>query len=294
VTASAEDMRPMAEGYAAARDRRSRWITWALLLPLLVFVLFPFYWMALTALKQDADLYSTSGNPFWFNLAPTLDHVRFLISETQFLRWFSNSLLTGLAVSAITILVAVPGGYALSRYDFPLAQALGIGMFLSYLVPQALLFIPLSRMLTSLGLRDSALALILVYPTLTVPFCTWFMMGYLRAIPRQLDEAARMDGCSTLALLWRVIVPLSWPGIVTIGLYAFVMTWQEYLYAITFISASDAKPLPVAATTDLVRGDVYFWGPLMAAALLGSLPTVLVFAFLSRTFVAGMTKGAIK
>jgi multiple sugar transport system permease protein len=269
-------------------------VTWALLLPLLVFVLFPFYWMALTALKQDADLYATSGTPFWFNLAPTLHHIEFLLLETGFLSWLGNSLLVGVAVALITVLVSVPGGYALSRYDFRFTQAIGVGMFLSYLVPQALLFIPLSRSLTVVGLRDSVAALILVYPTLTIPFGTWFMMGYLRGIPRQLDEAARMDGCSTLSLLWRVIVPLAWPGIVTIGLYAFVVTWQEYLYAITFISAKDSKPLPVAATTDLVRGDLYFWGPLMAAALLGSMPAIVVFALLSRTFVAGMTKGAIK
>lgn len=294
MSARAEPAVRQASGYISSRERRSRWVTWALLMPLLIFVLFPFYWMAITALKQDADLYASAGNPFWFNLAPTLSHVRFLLLETSFLRWFGNSILVGFAVAAITVLVAVPGGYALSRYDFRFTQALGVGMFLSYLVPQALLFIPLSRSLSALGLRDSVMALILVYPTLTVPFCTWFMMGYLRGIPRQLDEAARMDGCSTLTLLWRVIIPLSWPGIVTIGLYAFVVTWQEYLYAITFISAKDAKPLPVAATTDLVRGDVYFWGPLMAAALLGSLPAIIVFAVLSRTFVSGMTKGAIK
>jgi len=274
--------------------KSSTFFTWLLLVPLLIFALFPFYWMTLTALKQDADLYASTNNPFWFGMAPTLDHVRFLLTETRFLRWFANSMIVGLCVAGITVLVALPGGYALSRYNFALSRALGIGMFVSYLVPQALLFIPLSRMLNDLGLRDSLFALILVYPTLTVPFCTWFMMGYLRAIPRQLDEAARLDGCSTVSLLLRVIVPLAKPGIVTIALYSFVVTWQEYLYAITFISASESKPLPVAATTDLIRGDVYFWGPLMAAALLGSVPTVIFFAFLSKTFVAGMTKGAVK
>jgi multiple sugar transport system permease protein len=265
-----------------------------ILAPLLLFTLVPFLWMAQTAIKQDADLYSIDGIPFWFSQWPTVKHIGYLLTETAFLRWLSNSLIVGVLVSAITVVLATLGGYSLSRFNVPLGNVMGVGMFVSYLVPQALLFIPMARVINGLNLQDSLWSLVLVYPTLTVPFCTWFMMGYFRSIPRQLDEAAHIDGASSLQILRRIIVPLALPGILTIGLYSFVVTWQEYLYAITFISSPDSKTLPVAATTDLVRGDVFFWGSLMSAALLGSLPTIVVFAVLSRHFIAGITKGALR
>lgn len=265
-----------------------------ILFPLALFVLIPFVWMLQTALKQDADLYNFEGVPFLFQMAPTLKNVTYLLFETQFLRWFGNSLMVGIIVACITVVLSTLGGYSLSRYNFPLSNAMGIGMFISYLVPQALIFIPLARVMTTLQLQDSLLALILIYPTLTVPFCTWFMMGYFRSIPRQLDEAARMDGADTVQILRRVIVPLAMPGILTVFLYAFVMTWQEYLYAVTLISTPTSKTLPVAATTELVRGDVFFWGSLMSATLIGSLPTILIFSFFSKHFISGITHGAVK
>ena len=265
-----------------------------LLFPLLFFVLVPFLWMAQTAIKQDIDLYSYDGVPFWFNASPTMKHISFLLFETRFLIWLGNSMIVGVAVSAITLVFSTLGGYALSRHSSRLAKFLGIGMFISYLVPQALLFIPLSRVMSQLHLNNTIWSLILIYPTMTVPFCTWFMMGYFRAVPRQLDEAARMDGANTFQMLTRIIIPLAVPGMITIGLYSFVVTWQEYLYAITLISSPESKTLPVAATTDLVRGDVFFWGSLMSAALIGSLPTVIVFSFLAKSFISGITSGAVK
>jgi len=265
-----------------------------LLSPLLVFVLLPFLWMLQTAVKQDTDLYAYDGIPFWFNSAPTLQHLNFLLFETKFASWFTNSMIVGVGVSAITLVFSTLGGYALSRYTTRGTHLMGVGMFLSYLVPQALLFVPLARIMAQLHLNDSIWSLMLVYPTMTVPFCTWFMMGYFRGVPRQLDEAARIDGASTLQVLRRIVIALAVPGMITIGLYSFVVTWQEYLYAITLISTPDSKTLPVAATTDLVRGDVFFWGSLMSATLLGSLPTVLVFSLLAKHFISGITSGAVK
>ncbi len=261
---------------------------------LLLFALFPFYWMLLTTLKQDPDLYSLTGVPFWFNAPPTLAHVRFLFSETLFGRWFVNNVFIGVLVSLITIVIATLGGYGLSRFSFAASNAMGVAMFVSYLVPQALLFIPLSRLMAGFGLSNTLWSLVVTYPTLTVPFSIWFMMGYFRNIPRELDEAALVDGCSPIGVLYRIVLPLSFPGILTIGLYSFVLSWQEYLYAVTFISDSKLKTVAIAATNDLVRGDVYFWGPLMAATLVGSLPTILVFSVFAKYFVSGMTRGAIK
>jgi multiple sugar transport system permease protein len=273
---------------------RYTWKYYLPLIPFLIFAIFPFYWVILASLKQNMDLYSLKGNPFWFNASPTLAHFHYLFTKTMFLRWFGNQIFVSIFVVLITIITSVLGGYSLSRLHFPGGNLYSIGIFLSYLVPPALLFIPLSQVMAMLHLTDSLWSLIFIYPTITVPFSTWFMISYFRGIPRALDDAAMVDGCSRLGLIWRVIVPLSLPGIISVSLYTLVMTWHEILYVMTFISSSALKTVPAAAISDLILGDVYFWGELMSAVILGCLPIVLIFAFLSRYFVAGITRGAIK
>jgi multiple sugar transport system permease protein len=267
---------------------------YAALVMLMVFAAFPFYWMLITAFKTDGDLYNLKSNPYWFNATPTLEHIRYLFEDTLFLQWLSNTAVIGLCVVAITLLVALPAGYSLARMPGRNAETLGIGIFLTYLVPPTLLFLPLSRVISVLGLQDSLWALVLVYPTFTIPFCTWLFMGFFKSIPREIEEAAIVDGCTITGAFVKTVLPVSVPGILTVVIFAFTLTMQEFVYALTFISSSDEKPVTLGVATDLVRGDVFYWGELMAAALIASIPVAIAYTLFLDRFISGITGGAVK
>ena len=255
---------------------------------------FPFYWMLITAFKSNADLYNISNTPFWFNEPPTLEHFRYLFEQTLFARWLLNSLIIGICVVAITLVTAIPAGYALARLAGRNAEALGIGIFLTYLVPPTLLFLPLSRIITLIGLQDSMWSLVLVYPTFTIPFCSWLLMGFFRTVPREIEEAAIVDGCSLFGSFIKMVLPLSLPAILTVVIFTFTLTLQEFVYALTFISSSSQKPITLGVATDLVRGDIFFWGELMAGALIASIPVAIAYNLFLDRFIAGITGGAVK
>jgi multiple sugar transport system permease protein len=260
----------------------------------IVLAAFPFYWMLITAFKTNTDLYNVSNIPFWFSQPPTLEHFRYLFDQTLFGRWLLNSLIIGVCVVGITIATAIPAGYALTRLVGRSAEALGIGIFLTYLVPPTLLFLPLSRIVSWLGLENSMWSLVLVYPTFTIPFCTWLLMGFFKAVPREVEEAAIVDGCSLFGAFVKMVVPLSLPAILTIVIFTFTLTLQEFVYALTFISASAQKPITLGVATDLVRGDIYYWGELMAGALIASIPVAIAYNLFLDRFIAGITGGAVK
>lgn len=258
------------------------------------FAIFPVYWMVITAFKRNSDLYNLQAIPFWFNEPPTLDHLRYLFQETLFAQWLLNTLQLAVLVVAITLAAAVPGGYALARLRFPGAENLGIAIFLTYLVPPALLFLPLSRIVGGLGLQDSLWALVVVYPSFTIPFCTWLLHGYFKTIPREIEEAARVDGCSRLGAMLRVVLPVSLPGILSVVIFAFTLSMQEFIYALTFVADSTQKTVTLGVATDLVRGDIFFWGSLMAGALIAGVPVAVLYNRFLDQFVAGITGGAMK
>jgi multiple sugar transport system permease protein len=255
---------------------------------------FPFYWMLITAFKTNADLYNVTNIPFWFNRPPTLAHFRYLFEQTLFLRWLVNSLIIGVCVVAITLATAIPAGYALTRLTGRQGEALGIGIFLTYLVPPTLLFLPLSRVVAWLGLENSMWSLVLVYPTFTIPFCTWLLMGFFKTVPRDIEEAAVVDGCSLFGAFVKMVLPLSLPAILTVVIFTFTLTLQEFVYALTFISASDQKPITLGVATDLIRGDIFFWGEIMAGALIASIPVAIAYNLFLDRFIAGITGGAVK
>ena len=259
-----------------------------------VLAAFPFYWMLITAFKTNLDLYDLSNIPFWFSDPPTLEHFCYLFEQTLFARWLLNSLVIGVCVVAITLAAALPAGYTLARLAGRNAEALGIGIFLTYLVPPTLLFLPLSRIITMIGLQNSMWSLVLVYPTFTIPFCTWLLMGFFKAVPREIEEAAIVDGCSLFGSFVKMVLPLSLPAILTIVIFTFTLTLQEFVYALTFISASSQKPITLGVATDLVRGDIYYWGELMAGALIASVPVAIAYNLFLDHFIAGITGGAVK
>jgi len=255
---------------------------------------FPFYWMLITSFKKTTDLYNLKNNPFIFNEAPTLEHFRLLFQETMFLRWFANTTLVGALVVAITLLLAVPAAYALARLTGSWGGKLGIGIFLTYLVPPTLLFIPLSRVVASLGLQDSIWSIVLVYPSFTIPFSTWLLMGFFRAIPPELEDAAMVDGLTRFQTFLRLVIPISVSGILTIVIFAFTLVAQEFVYALTFISSASHQTVGVGVPIYLVRGDVYYWGSLMAACLIASLPIAVLYNLFLDRFIAGFTVGSVK
>src|SRR5215472_3058010 len=259
-----------------------------------VMAAFPFYWMLITAFKTNADLYNVTNIPFWFNKPPTLEHFRYLFEQTLFGRWLLNSLIIGVCVVAITLATAIPAGYALTRLAGRNAEALAIGIFLTYLVPPTLLFLPLSRIITILGLQNSMWSLVLVYPTFTIPFCTWLLMGFFKTVPREVEEAAIVDGCSLFGSFVKMVLPLSLPAILTVVIFTFTLSLQVFVYALTFISASAQKPVTLGVATDLVRGDIYYWGELMAGALIASVPVAIAYNLFLDRFIAGITGGAVK
>jgi len=267
---------------------------YAAVLFFVILAAFPFYWMLVTAFKTNADLYDLSNIPFWFNQWPTLEHVRYLFTQTLFARWLINSLIIGVVVTAITLVTALPAGYALARMTRRTGESLGIAVFMTYLVPPTLLFLPLSRVVSMLGLQDSMWSLVLVYPTFTIPFCTWLLMGFFKAVPREIEEAAVVDGCSILGAFVKMVLPVSLPGILTVVIFTFTLTLQEFIYALTFISSSAQKTITLGVATDLVRGDIYYWGELMAGALIASIPVAIAYNLFLDRFIAGITGGAVK
>lgn len=248
----------------------------------------------LTTFKRDHDLFSPTNNPFLFNEPPTLDHLRLLLTETHFLIYLLNTFIVGMAVVAITLVIAVPAAYSLARWARGWGEMLGIGIFLTYLVPPTILFIPLSKFASVFGLQESLWSLILIYPTFTIPFCTWLLMGFFKTIPRDIEEQAMIDGLSRLGAMVKVVLPLAISGILTIVVFAFTLSMHEFIYALTFISVSAHKTVSIGVPTELVRGDVFQWGPLMAGALLASIPVAVVYTFFLDRFIAGFTMGAVK
>jgi multiple sugar transport system permease protein len=265
-----------------------------LLAVFVTFLAFPFYWMAVTTFKPTRSLIDTRHNPFIFNQSPTLDNLRTLFNDTEFGQWILNTLQVGVIVTAITLLLAVPAGYALARLTGRWSRRLAIGIFLTYLIPPTILFIPFSRIIGDLGLQNSLWSLVLVYPSFTVPFCAWLMMGFFKSIPRDLEEAAMMDGLSRLGAFVKVVVPVSTAGILTIVIFTLTLVMQEFVYALTFITTSSNYTVSVGVPTFLVRGDVYFWGSLMGACLIVSLPVAVLYNFFIDRFVAGFTGGTFK
>ncbi len=270
----------------------------ATILCFIAFAVFPFYWMVVTSFKQNGDLYvgaaNTAHNPFIFNMPPTLDHLRLLFAQTLYLTWLRNTLFVGVVVVAVTLLLAVPAGYSLARLTGRWGERLGIGIFLTYLVPSTLLFIPFSRLVSLLGLQNSLWALVLIYPTFTVPFCTWLLMGFFKSLPKEIEESAMVDGCSRLGAIGRMVLPLSVPGLLTVVIFALTLVIQEFVYSLTFISSVERMTVSVGVPVALVRGDVYYWGSLMAACLVTSVPISLLYNFFLDRFIAGFTVGAIK
>jgi multiple sugar transport system permease protein len=285
------------ESVTRAFENLNPWPTTVKMLVLTVFTVllaFPFYWMVIATFKQNIDLYGMENNPFIFNLPPTLDNLRLLFTQTRFLRWLENTALVGGIVVIITLLLAVPAAYALTRLTGRWGERLGIGIFLTYLVPPTLLFIPLSRVVASLGLQDTIWSLVLVYPSVTVPFSIWLLMGFFKSIPRELEDAAMVDGLTRFGAFIRMVVPISLSGILTVVIFTFTLVTQEYVYALTFISPESQQMVGVGIPIFLVRGDVYFWGSLMAACLIASLPIAFIYNLFLDRFIAGFTVGAVK
>jgi multiple sugar transport system permease protein len=278
----------------------ARWRKWLwFYLPMGMFVvglLFPFYWMVVTTVKPDGELYRPWNHPqytpFWTS-SPTLDHVRNLLQETLFGVWMWNTMLIAFVATLISLFCGVIAGYALARLRFRWAGLLGTAIFVTYLVPQTLLFIPLADIIRDYRLGDTPWALILTYPTFLIPFCTWLMMGYFKTIPKELEECARIDGATRWQAMLYIVLPIALPGILSAGIFAFTLSWNEFIYALVFISSPEQKTVPVGVTSELIRGDVFFWGSLMAGALIGSIPVAVVYSFFVEHYVAGMT-GSVK
>jgi len=263
--------------------------------PLVAFLfvlLFPFYWMGITSFKPDNELLSRDGNPFWI-INPTLAHVEKLLFKTEYPQWMWNTVLVSVTSTFFSLFASVLAAYSIERLRFRGAKQTGLAIFLAYLVPPSILFIPLASVIFQLGLFDTRLALILTYPTFLIPFCTWLLMGYFRTIPFELEECAMIDGANRWEILIKIILPLSVPGLISAGIFAFTLSWNEFIYALTFISSSEYKTVPVGVVTELVEGDVYHWGALMAGALFGSLPVAFVYSFFVEYYVSGMT-GSVK
>jgi len=265
-------------------------------LPLGVFLfvlLFPFYWMALTTFKPNGELLNyRDHNPLWV-LKPTFDNIKKLLFDTPYPEWLLTTMVVAVVATALSLFASVLAAYAIERLRFKGAQGVGMAIFLAYLVPPSILFIPLATMIYNLGLYDSMWALILTYPTFLIPFCTWLLIGYFKSIPFELEECALMDGASRVQILIKIVLPLAVPGLISAGIFAFTLSWNEFIYALAFISSSENKTVPVGVLTELVEGDVYHWGSLMAGALFGSLPVAILYSFFVDYYVASMT-GAVK
>jgi multiple sugar transport system permease protein len=270
-----------------------RWTTVYLPLGVFLFVLlFPFYWMGMTSFKPDAELISREANPFWIH-HPTFAHFEKLLFHTSYPDWMWNTIFVSVVSTFASLATSVLAAYAIERLRYKGSKQVGLAIFLAYLVPPSILFIPLATVVFQLGIFDTRWALILTYPTFLVPFCTWLLMGYFRSIPYELEECALIDGATRWQILTKIILPLAVPGLISAGIFAFTLSWNEFIYALTFVSSSEVKTVPVGVVTELVEGDVYHWGSLMAGALLGSLPVAILYSFFVEYYVSGMT-GAVK
>ena len=259
----------------------------------LLILLFPFYWMTITAFKPNSELLDYKhNNPFWIT-SPTLENIRHLLVDTEYPRWLTTTMGVAFGATIISLIASVLAAYAIQRLRFRGSKYVGLGIYLAYLVPPSILFIPLAQVVYSFGLFDSPMALVLTYPTFLVPFCTWLLIGYFKSIPYELEECALIDGASRLQILRRITLPLAVPGLISAGIFAFTLSWNEFIYALAFISSSEKKTVPVAILTELVQGDVYQWGSLMAGALLGSLPVAVFYSFFVEYYVSSLT-GAVK
>ena len=268
----------------------------SLYLPLaayLLFLLFPFYWMSIVSLKPTNDLFEMQYNPFWIQHL-TLENYRYLFENTAFPEWVKNTLIVSTASTALSLFCSVLIGYALARLRFPGSNFLGVGIFLAYLVPPTLLFLPLAHVIARLNLYNTYWALILTYPTQLIPFASWLLMGYFRSIPKEIEESAMADGCSRLQTLVRIILPLSVPGLLSAGIFSFTLCWNEFLYALIFMSSGAMKTIAVGTVSDLIKADTLFWGSLMASAVLGSVPIAILYSFFVKHYVSGLTAGAVK
>ncbi|HJU80477.1 MAG TPA: carbohydrate ABC transporter permease [Acidimicrobiia bacterium] len=278
-------------------DRRRRWGRVGLYASAIGFALvaaFPFSWAVITMFKQSSDLYVKANNPFWFNEAPTLEHVKYLFNQTNYLTFLRNTVVVGLAVTAITLVLALPVAYALARLRLRWGERMGIAIFLVYLIPSTLLFIPMTRVVNNFGLQESLWALIIVYPTITIPISAWLLMGFFKGIPMDIEEQALVDGQSRIGAITRVVLPLMFPGIVAVVVFAFTLSATEFIYALSFNKSSAVKTIAIGVPTELIRGDVFFWQSLQAAVILFVVPVALIFnAFLDR-FITGFTMGAVK
>jgi multiple sugar transport system permease protein len=259
----------------------------------MIFTLFPFYWMAVTSLKPNSELYNRKIMPL-IVYHPTFKHYVDLLTETNFLVWTWNTLLVAVVSTAISLVFGVMLAYPLARMRFAGSALIAFGVAATYLVPQPLLFIPLADIISSLGLNDTLTSVILTYPTLLIPFCAWLLMGYFRSVPHELEDAARIDGATRLQTMFKVFLPLCTPGFISAGIFAFTLAQNEFLYALIFLTQTDVRTVPVGAIAELVKGDVFYWGQLMAAALLGSVPVAIIYSFFVEHYVAGLTAGAVK
>jgi multiple sugar transport system permease protein len=276
------------------RATRKNLLTYLVVGPFAIVLAYPFYLMLVTTFKTNKDLYNQDNNPLIFNDPPTLKNLDFLFTDTQYGRWLLNTTIVGIVIVVITLALAVPAGYALARLSGRIGQSLGVGIFLTDLVPPTLLFLPLSRVVSEIGLQDSLVSLMLVYPSFTIPFATWLLMGFFKTIPRELEDAALVDGASRLGALWRIVLPVSLPGILTVVIFTFSLAFNEFVYALTFISSSEHKTVSIGVPTELIRGDVFFWQGLLAAALIPSIPIALLYNVFLDRFIQGFTGGAFR
>jgi multiple sugar transport system permease protein len=257
------------------------------------FLLFPFYWMTIVSLKPTNDLFDLKFNPFWIQQF-TLENYRYLFENTAFPEWVKNTLIVSVVSTVVSLGCSILIGYALARLRFPGSNFLGVGIFLAYLVPPTLLFLPLAQVIAMLDLYNTYWALILTYPTQLVPFASWLLMGYFRTIPKEIEESAMADGCSRMAILVRIVLPLSVPGLLSAGIFCFTLSWNEFLYALIFMSSGPMKTIPVGVVSDMIKADTLFWGSLMASAVLGSFPIAFLYSFFVKHYVSGLTAGAVK
>ncbi len=250
--------------------------------------------MAVTALKTDGEIYDLQAFPLWIQKGITIEHFNYLFEETNFLRWLLNSLLVSGITTFISVIFSTMAAYSLTRLNFSGSNLIAVAIFISYLVPPTLLFIPLSSVVSHLGLTDSVGSLMLTYPTFIIPFCTWLLMSYFKTIPLSIEECAIIDGASRWQVIYAIILPIAIPGITTAALFAFSLSWAQFIYPIAFLSSSPNQVISVGVATELIRGDVYFWGSLMGGALLASIPIIILYSFFTKYFISGLTGGAIK
>ena len=264
------------------------------IVPFLLFALFPLYWMIVTSFKKNSELYDLSSIPFWIQKGATLQHYLYLFEKTDFLIWLRNTVIVSLLPTLIALCVSLPAAYALARLKFRGAELCGTAIFAIYLMPPALLFIPLVKLVSFLKLSNTLWSLIITFPTFMIPFSTWMLSAYFRTLPREIEESALIDGCTRLQMIRKIMIPLSIPGVITCSFFSFLLAWENLIYVVTFVSSSTKKTISAGVVTELIRGDVFYWGSLMAGVVIASIPVVIAFVFLMDYYVSGLTAGATK